>query len=99
MKSAVDKVHRFDGMTFLENDDDLGVLYDMDDRLINDEEIRNGIIKQNPYVNDSFNTTCQYCEYSQICGIFENIEERRPEIQGRDSAEKLWSKKIGGEEV
>ena len=59
-----------------------------------DWEIRNGIIKQNPYVNDSFNTTCQYCEYSQICGIFENIEERRPEIQGRDSAEKLWSKKI-----
>ena len=64
-----------------------------------DEEIRNGIIKQNPYVNDSFNTTCQYCEYSQICGIFENIEERRPEIQGHDSAERLWSIKIGGEEV
>ena len=43
-----------------------------------DNDIRSdGIIKQNPYVEGNENFTCEYCEYSGICGIFENISERK----------------------
>ena len=45
-----------------------------------DREIReDGKIKQNPYVNGTENYTCSYCEYAQICGMFEVIEERKPD--------------------
>lgn len=45
-----------------------------------DDEIRvMGIIKQNPYVEGNINYTCSYCEYSGICGIFEDIEARKPD--------------------
>lgn len=116
---------KFDGLSFIESDDDYTSLYDMDERielsepsdfldlkfkkdgkihyhsankvktfkesekLIEavkdiavqyDREIRkDGIIKQNPYVEGNMNMTCAFCEYSQICGIFDGVEERVPD--------------------
>ena len=45
-----------------------------------DDEIRvMGIIKQNPYVEGNINYTCSYCEYFGICGIFGDVEARKPD--------------------
>ncbi len=123
LMSVSDK--KFDGISFIESDDDYTSLYDMDERIEQsepsdfldlkfksdgkihhhsknkvktfkkseklieavrdiavqyDREIREeGIIKQNPYVEGSKNMTCEFCEYSQICGIFDTIEGRVPD--------------------
>ena len=57
-----------------------------------DNEIRSGVIKQNPYKEAKEVTACRYCDYAQICGIFDKIEGREPDktktIDGEKGADK-----------
>lgn len=57
-----------------------------------DNKIRGGVIKQNPYKEAKEVTACRYCNYAQICEIFDKIEGREPDrtrsIDKKEGADK-----------
>lgn len=46
---------------------------------IDDDIRRGGVIKQHPYAESGTKNACAYCPYSELCGIFDGIEERKPD--------------------